>query len=59
MYYANGPDGVRLLEFVYLKLFERTRKGVLSDEEMKVVERALVAQIRDEGWPRTRAGAAN
>jgi len=37
----RGTD--RYLEFVYLKLFERTRKGVLSDEEMRSVEHALLA----------------
>ena len=35
-----------LLEFVYLGLFERTRKGVLSDAEMKEVEDALLANPR-------------
>lgn len=30
------------LEFVYTKLFERTRKGVLTDDEMKAVEDALL-----------------
>jgi hypothetical protein len=30
------------LEFVYMPLFERTRKGVLSDDEMKAVEDELL-----------------
>ena len=47
MYYNNsGPGGVRLLEFVYLTLFERTRKGVLTDAEVKEVEDALLANPR-------------
>lgn len=46
MYYACGPGGAGLLEFVYLALFERTRKGVLTDEEMKEVEDALLANPR-------------
>jgi hypothetical protein len=37
---------VELLEFVYLALFERTRKGVLSDAEMKAVEDELLADPR-------------
>jgi hypothetical protein len=32
----------RYLEFVYLELFERTRNGVISDEEMKVLEDELL-----------------
>jgi hypothetical protein len=32
----------RYLEFVYLDLFERTRDGVISDEEMKVLEDELL-----------------
>jgi hypothetical protein len=35
-----------LLEFIYLALFERTRKGVLSDAEMKEVEDQLLANPR-------------
>lgn len=35
-----------MLEFVYLALFERTRKGVLQDAEMKAVEDALLANPR-------------
>lgn len=39
VYYDSGHrNEVELLEFVYLGLFERTRKGVLSDAEMKAVE---------------------
>jgi hypothetical protein len=32
-----------LLEFVYLALFERTRKGVLTDAEVKALEDELLA----------------
>lgn len=32
----------RALEFVYMPLFERTRKGLLDDDEMKRVEDALL-----------------
>lgn len=32
----------RYLEFVYLELFERTRNGVISDGEMKVLEDELL-----------------
>ena len=46
MYYVYGPEGAGLLEFVYLALFERTRKGVLTDAEMKEVEDALLANPR-------------
>ncbi len=35
-----------MLEFIYLALFERTRKGVLQDAEMKAVEDALLANPR-------------
>jgi hypothetical protein len=38
---ARGAD--RYLEFVYIKLFERSRRGVLTDEEMRSVEHALLA----------------
>jgi hypothetical protein len=34
--------GERYLEFVYLKLFERTAGGVISEEEMKAVEDELL-----------------
>ncbi|HEX2206899.1 MAG TPA: type II toxin-antitoxin system RelE/ParE family toxin [Longimicrobium sp.] len=37
---------MELLEFVYLNLFERTRKGVLTDAEMKEVEDELLANPR-------------
>lgn len=37
---ARGEN--RYLEFVYLELFERTRNGVISDEEMKVLEEELL-----------------
>ena len=47
MYYISRPQGAgELLEFVYLELFERTRKGVLSDAEMKAVEDELLANPR-------------
>jgi hypothetical protein len=39
----SAREADRYLEFVYLKLFERTRKGVLTDEEMRDVEHALLA----------------
>lgn len=35
-----------MLEFVYLELFERTRRGVLSDAEMQAVEDELLANPR-------------
>lgn len=35
-----------MLEFVYLALFERTRKGVLDDAEMRVLEDTLLADPR-------------
>ena len=35
-----------MLEFIYLALFERTRKGVLDDDEMKAVEDELLANPR-------------
>jgi hypothetical protein len=34
------------VEFVYLSFFERTRKGVLTDAEMKEVEDELLANPR-------------
>lgn len=47
MYYISGRQGAgELLEFVYLELFERTRKGVLSDAEMKAVEDDLLGNPR-------------
>ena len=47
MYYISWEHGGgEFLEFVYLALFERTRKGVLSDAEVKVVEDALLANPR-------------
>lgn len=46
MYYNEDRNEVVLLEFVYLALFERTRKGVLTDAEMKEVEDALLANPR-------------
>jgi hypothetical protein len=44
--YYNDESRVELLEFVYLGLFERTRKGVLTDAEMKEVEDELLANPR-------------
>lgn len=44
--YYNSQGGVELLEFVYLGLFERTRRGVLTDAEVKEVEDALLANPR-------------
>lgn len=46
MYYNKDQREVALLEFVYLGLFERTRKGVLTDAEMKQVEDELLADPR-------------
>ena len=47
MYYIScQPLQEELLEFVYLPLFERTRKGVLSDEEVKAVEDELLGNPR-------------
>lgn len=47
MYYISGqgPWG-EYLEFVYVALFERTRRGVLTDDEVKAVEDALLAHPR-------------
>ena len=45
VYYNDGRK-VELVEFAYLGLFERTRKGVLSDAEMKEVEDELLADPR-------------
>lgn len=51
-------DDRRYLEFVYLELFERTRKGVLTDDEMRAVEIGLLANpvagpvVRDTGGVR-------
>lgn len=45
MYY-NDEGRTTLVEFVYLALFERTRKGVLTDAEMKAVEDELLANPR-------------
>lgn len=36
------PEQPSALEFVYAHLFERTRKGVLSDEDMRAVEDDLL-----------------
>ncbi|HEU4883616.1 MAG TPA: type II toxin-antitoxin system RelE/ParE family toxin [Longimicrobium sp.] len=44
MYY--NEENVGLVEFVYLALFERTRKGVLTDAEMKELEDELLANPR-------------
>lgn len=47
MYYISRQQGGgELLELVYLDLFERTRKGVLSDLEVKAVEDQLLANPR-------------
>lgn len=45
MYYSD-ESGIGLLEFVYLGLFERTRKGVLTDAEVKELEDELLANPR-------------
>jgi hypothetical protein len=45
VYYISRQQG-ELLEFIYLPLFERTRKGVLTDAEVKEVEDALLANPR-------------
>jgi hypothetical protein len=45
VYYILWQKG-ELLEFVYLELFERTRKGVLTDLEVKAVEDELLANPR-------------
>jgi hypothetical protein len=39
--FAPRPEG-RALEFVYTALFERTRKSLLTDEDMKRVEDELL-----------------
>jgi hypothetical protein len=41
--YYSDESGIGLLEFVYLGLFERTRKGVLTDAEVKELEDELLA----------------
>lgn len=45
VYYIEVEQG-KMLEFVYLALFERTRKGVLDDIEMRAVEDELLANPR-------------
>jgi hypothetical protein len=45
-YISCQPLQGEYLEFVYLPLFERTRKGVLSDEEVKAVEDELLGNPR-------------
>jgi hypothetical protein len=44
VYYND--ENIGLVEFVYLSFFERTRKGVLTDAEMKEVEDELLANPR-------------
>ena len=45
MYYLSDVRlRERSLEFVYTPLFERTRKGLLSDDDMKRVEEELLAE---------------
>jgi hypothetical protein len=46
MYYVSEQLRGEWLEFVYLDLFERARKGVLTDAEMKAVEDELLASPR-------------
>lgn len=47
MYYISPEHGWgEFLEFVYLGLFERTRAGVLTDAELKVLEDELLATPR-------------
>ena len=46
MYYVSEQFRGEWLEFVYIGVFERTRKGVLSDDEMKAVEDELLANPR-------------
>lgn len=47
MYYIScQPLRGEYLEFVYLPLFERTRKGVLTDAEVQAVEDELLANPR-------------
>jgi hypothetical protein len=47
VYYISCEEGWgEFLEFVYLALFERTRKGVLTDAEVKAVEDELLANPR-------------
>ena len=46
MYYISWQSRGEFLEFVYLALFERTRKGVLTDAEVKAVEDELLANPR-------------
>lgn len=43
----STPPGPRLLEFVYTFLFERTRKGVFTDDEVKALEETLLANPED------------
>jgi hypothetical protein len=42
-YISRQQEAGELLEFVYLGLFERTRKGVLTEAEMKAVEDELLS----------------
>lgn len=46
MYYISEQFRGEWLEFVYISLFERTRRGVLSDAEMKAVEDELLVNPR-------------
>jgi hypothetical protein len=47
VYYISCEQGWgEFLEFVHLALFERTRKGVLTDAEVKAVEDELLANPR-------------
>ena len=45
-YISPRVNGSGWLEFVYLSVFERTRKGVLTDAEVKAVEDELLANPR-------------
>lgn len=44
MYYVG--QRIEFLEFVYLGMFERARKGVLSDAEVKALEDELLGNPR-------------
>jgi hypothetical protein len=42
VYYIDARLRERALEFVYTQMFERTRKSLLSDEDMRSVEDELL-----------------
>ena len=43
----STPAEPPFLEFVYTQLFERSRKGVFTDDEVKALENTLLADPQD------------